>query len=330
MKLYIIGCIAFFSLCSVASVQAGERIRLEEKSYHLRPVAAIPFATLLTAKTFNSLFPERDKFYTYAALLEAVNNLGQLKIRIEKRGPFIYRITRTDKRSGKQTIVREDKDWNEPWAQQKPYTSVMVNYSDFCRHTDLKLNQQEIAAFFAQVAHETRNGEDGSFNDGLMLKREIVTTNAYLVNNVFYPATAGRKYYGRGPLQLSFNGNYGFASECIFGDKNKLLNDPDLVIKDPVIAFETAIWFWMTPQAMKPSAHEVITGGWRSTEAEQAKGWTAGFGLVTNIINGAIECNKGDGVAAMKNRMNYYQHFLAAFKINDKRQCSCGAMQPFP
>lgn len=27
-----------------------------------------------------------------------------------------------------------------------------------------------------------------------------------------------------------------------------LLNNPDLITSDPVVAFKVALWFWMTPQ----------------------------------------------------------------------------------
>lgn len=40
-----------------------------------------------------------------------------------------------------------------------------------------------------------------------------------------------------------------------------LLNQPDLVAQDAVLAFKTALWFWMTPQFPKPSCHDVMTGG---------------------------------------------------------------------
>ncbi|MGY0038658.1 glycoside hydrolase family 19 protein [Pedobacter sp. NJ-S-72] len=86
----------------------------------------------------------------------------------------------------------------------------------------------------------------------------------------------------------------------------------------------------MTPQWIKPSAHDVIIGKWNPSAADQVKGWTAGFGMVTNIINGAIECNRGEAVAAMKNRTDYYQNYLRVFGITDSRKCSCGSMQPFP
>lgn len=40
-----------------------------------------------------------------------------------------------------------------------------------------------------------------------------------------------------------------------------LLARPDLVSTDPVVAWKAALWFWMTPQAPKPSCHAVMTGG---------------------------------------------------------------------
>ncbi|MET4142366.1 chitinase [Pedobacter sp. UYP1] len=319
--------IAAILIC-LSAVSTASAIKLNNSDH--KNATKPSFPSLLSAAVFNQLFPLRSKFYTYPSLLKAVQNLAQVKIQVEKRGPFIYKITRFDQRTGKKSVVRQDKDWNESWAQQKEYTTITIDYSQFCNSTAQTTNQKELAAFFAQAAHETRDGADGKFNDGLMLKRELDTTNAYLAANVVYPAVAGKRYYGRGPLQLSYNGNYGFASDCIFGDKNKLLSDPDLILKDPVVAFETAIYFWMTPQGIKPSAHEVITGKWKPSAADQAKGWVAGFGLVTNIINGAIECNHGEAVAAMKNRTDYYQHYLRAFGATDTRKCSCGSMQPFP
>ncbi|THG17317.1 hypothetical protein TEA_018479 [Camellia sinensis var. sinensis] len=41
-----------------------------------------------------------------------------------------------------------------------------------------------------------------------------------------------------------------------------VLNNPDLAETDPVISFETAVWFWMTTQSPKPSCHDVIIGNW--------------------------------------------------------------------
>ncbi|WP_316803868.1 chitinase [Pedobacter nototheniae] len=278
---------------------------------------------ILSEKEFNLCFPTRNKFYSYSAFEAAFNEMASIKIKIEKRGDWIYKISRKDKKTGKITVVRQDKDWEENWAKQKPYQITDIDYADFCT------SKKELAAIFAHMAHETRNGMNNKFNDGLMLVQEAATDSAYISQNVIYPAVKGKKYYGRGPLQLSYNGNYGFASDCIFGDKNILLNNPDLVSSDAKIAFKTAIYFWMTPQSLKPSAHDVITGKWKPTAAESQKGYTSGFGMTINIINGKLECGKGQNVPAMKDRIGFYQHFLEIFKIKDVNcSCSCAQMQP--
>ncbi|MCZ4244523.1 chitinase [Pedobacter punctiformis] len=280
--------------------------------------------SIISEKEFNLCFPLRNKFYSYAAFTSAVNEMAAVKIKIEKRGDWIYKINRTNKNTGKITVVRQDKDWDENWAKQKPYQSAEIDYADFCT------SKKEFSAIFAHMAHETRNGTNNKYNDGLMLIQELVTDSAYISQNVIYPAVNGKKYYGRGPLQLSYNGNYGFASDCIFGDKNILLNNPDLVSLNAKIAFETAIYFWMTPQSLKPSAHDVITGKWKPTAAENQKGYKPGFGMTINIINGKLECNKGENIPAMKDRIGFYQHFLKLFKTNDiNGMCSCAQMTPF-
>lgn len=309
-----------FTLLSLVS--AGCKKREEPKTSIL---------TLFSEKDFNNFFPHHSTFFTYAAFEKAVKEFSAIEVKIERRGTWMYKITRTDKVSGKSTIVRQDKDWDEDWAKKNVYTAVDVNYNDFCASTNMTLNKKEAAAFFANIAHETRNGEDNKFDDGLMLKDEVNKSLPYIIPNPIYPAVAGKKYYGRGPIQLSYNGNYGFASSCILGDQNILLKNPDQVSNDPVLAFKTAIYFWMTPQGLKPSAHAVMTGEWKPSAAEMKSGYRPGFGMTINIINGAIECNKGDEQANMKDRIGFYRHFLTLLGTADKNgECSCGKMSSFP
>jgi len=289
----------------------------------------VPVSNILSEQQFDALFPQRDKFYSYHAFIKAINELGQIKIKVTRRAASVYQLIRTDKGTGKSKIVRQDEDWNEDWAKAKPDSTYTIDYGDFCSAMDLKTNKKELAAFFAEIAHETRHGEDGKYNDGLMLTHELDTALTYLADNDDYPPVKGKKYYGRGPLQLSYNGNYGYASLCIFGDKNILLNNPNLITTDPVIAFETAIYFWMTPQPHKPSAHDVMTGKWQPTVDDKAKGRAPGFGMTINIINGPIECGKGDNVSNMNDRIGFYQYFLKQLGVTDPNcACSCGNMKP--
>jgi hypothetical protein len=61
--------------------------------------------------------------------------------------------------------------------------------------------------------------------------------------------------------------------------RQDLLNHPELVSTDSTVTFMTALWFWMTAQAPKPSCHEAIR--------------SSGFGMTINVINGGIEVAKG-------------------------------------
>ncbi|WP_158828083.1 chitinase [Mucilaginibacter lacusdianchii] len=290
----------------------------------------ISAAGLITEKQYNDLFPQHAAFYSYQSFVKAVKQLSNIKIKVTRRAVSVYQLVRTDKTTGKSTIVRQDVDWNEEWAKEKPDSTYEVNFGNFCTEKDAVANKKELAAFFAHIAHETRHGEDGKYNDGLMLIHENNTTNAYIGESDEYPPIAGKKYYGRGPMQLSYNGNYGYASDCILGDDQILLKNPDLVETDPVIAFETAIYFWMMPQTHKPSAHDVMIGKWQPKASDKAKGRSPGFGMTINIINGEVECNKGENMYNMKDRMGFYQYLLAKLGVKDDNcVCSCAKMQPY-
>ncbi len=290
---------------------------------------ATPVSSFFTEQEYNKLFPLRDKFYSYSSFNQAIKELGQIEVKVERRSVSIYKLTRTDKKTGKSVIIRQDDEWNEDWAKKSPYNSYIIKYGNFCDEKDLITNKKELAAFFANAAHETRHGQDGKYNDGLMYTHELNTSLPYISENDVYPPVKGKYYYGRGPLQLSYNGNYGYASACIFGDKQILLNNPDLVSTNAVIAFKAAIYFWMTPQ-IKPSAHDVMVGNWKPTADDKLKGRSPGFGMTINIINGAIECNHGDSVNGMNDRIGFYQYFLKKLGVNDNNSaCSCGKMQPY-
>lgn len=291
-----------------------------------KPAAAF---NLITEKQFNALFPQRNKFYTYAAFMQAINDMANLQVKVTRRSTAIYQFIRTDKKTGRTAMVRQDQYWNEAWAKTKPDSVYTINYANFCTEGNTQTNKKELAAFFAHIAHETREGEDGTYIDGLMALHEDNTTNAYINANVVYPPVAGKKYYGRGPIQISYNGNYGTASDFIFGDKKILLSNPELIETDPVVAFKTAIWFWMTPETRKPSAHDVMIGKWQPNATDKAQGRTSGFGMTINIVNGALECNKGNN-HNMNERIGFYQYFLKKLGAADPNcACSCATMQPY-
>ncbi len=296
----------------------------------IKPVGRQPVSSYFTAQNFNDFFPLRNPFYSYNAFMSAIEEMKAIEVKVERRGAYVYKLTRINRKTGQSKVISKDRDWDTAASRKLLYSTYTIMYADFCAEKDLKTNKKELAAFLAQIAHETRGGENGRYNDGLMYLHEIDSSLNYVAKSDTYAPAKGKKYYGRGPIQLSYNSNYGYASACILGDKKILLNDPDLVIKNSIIAFETAIYFWMTPQLPKPSAHAVMTGDWKPTVADRAKGRLPGFGMTINVINGEVECNKGDDNLSMNDRIGYYQYFLKQMGAEDlNAKCSCGLMQPY-
>lgn len=123
-----------------------------------------------------------------------------------------------------------------------------------------------------------------------------------------FPCADGKRYYGRGAKQVSYNFNYGPFSKVIFGDVKVLLNDPDRVAREGWLAVASGFWFYMTPQSPKPSIHEVVTGFWVPNSKDAASNFKRGFGTTINIINGGIECGSSQ-IPQANNRIRYYKYF---------------------
>ncbi|XP_074284942.1 endochitinase-like [Silene latifolia] len=208
------------------------------------------------------------------------------------------------------------------------FITAARSFPSFGSTGDNTVRKREIAAFFGQTSHETTGGwataPDGPYAWGYCFKKEK-TDASYCDPSAQFPCAPGKKYYGRGPIQLSHNVNYGQAGRAIGVD---LLKNPDLVETDPVISFKTAIWFWMTKQPPKPSCHDVITGRWTPSGADKSAGRLPGYGVITNIINGGLECGRGqDGRVA--DRIGFYKRYCDILRVGYGNNLDCYRQRPF-
>lgn len=124
-------------------------------------------------------------------------------------------------------------------------------------------------------------------------------TRNYCAASTQYPCVPGKQYYGRGPLQITWNYNYGPAGRSIGFDG---LNSPETVAKDPVISFKTALWFWMN------NCHSLITSG-------------RGFGATIRAINGG-ECG-GNNPTAVNARIGYYTAYCKQLGVSAGDNLTC-------
>ncbi|WP_328913855.1 MULTISPECIES: glycoside hydrolase family 19 protein [unclassified Streptomyces] len=180
-------------------------------------------------------------------------------------------------------------------------TAALSAYPGFANTGSDTVKKQEAAAFLANVSHET---------GGLVYIVEQNTANYphYCDTSQSYGCPAGQAaYYGRGPIQLSWNFNYKAAGDALGID---LLHNPNLVQTDSAVAWKTGLWYWNTqsgPGTMTP--HNAMVNG-------------AGFGETIRSINGSIECNGGNP-AQVQSRINAYQSFVSLLGVPAGNNLSC-------
>lgn len=172
-------------------------------------------------------------------------------------------------------------------------TAALSAYPGFANTGSDTVKKQEAAAFLANVNHET---------GGLVHIVEQNTANYphYCDAGQPYGCPAGQAaYYGRGPIQLSWNFNYKAAGDAL---GLPLLTNPWLVQNDASVAWRTGLWYWNTqngPGTMTP--HNAMVDGY-------------GFGQTIRSINGSLECD-GRNPAQVQSRVDAYQRFTSVLGV---------------
>jgi predicted chitinase len=197
---------------------------------------------------FNQLFPNRNAFYTYQGLLDAIGK-----------------------------------------------------FPGFASTGSDTVKKQEAAAFLANAAHET-----GRFV--YLVEQNTSNYPHYCDWSQPYGCPAGQAaYYGRGPLQLSWNFNYKAAGDYLGLD---LLGNPYQVEQQASVAWQTGLWYWFTGKgATATTSHDAMVNG-------------AGFGATIRAINGGLECN-GQNTDQMQDRVNLYQQYTSLLGADPGGNLTC-------
>ena len=301
------------------------------------------FRSYLSKTDFETLFPRRvgspgwkkemphyafpnwsqmDEYYSYENLIKAVRELANWGYVLETRdmpgGHTNYnsRGYIVSKTSGQTYPVFEEQGFNAEWNQSKPIIRTIVDYGSFISSTNTNDNRRELAAFLANVAHETGAGWAGApggeeswglfFNEEIAVGQDGYTDSYTSHESTEYRPVPGQSYHGRGSIQLSWNYNYGPFSILAFGNKDELLKNPRRVSQEGKLGWMSGLWFWMTPQLPKASSHDVIQSTWKPEgifASASSKGITWGFGATIDIINGGFEA----GGRQKQRRINHYK-----------------------
>jgi predicted chitinase len=166
-------------------------------------------------------------------------------------------------------------------------TDALRAYPGFAKTGGQTTMKREAAAFLANVSHET---------GGLkyVVEQNKANYGHYCDKTQPYGCPAGANaYYGRGPLQLSWNFNYKAAGDALRID---LLHNPYKVERDAAVSWQTGLWFWNTQKgAGTMTPHDAMVHN-------------KGFGETIRSINGDLECN-GKNPAEVRDRVDLYKKF---------------------
>ncbi len=280
-------------------------------------------------------------YYSYNNLKEAVSTLANTIVKVQwyEGSEWCYRIIRLDKNTKEQKLTYCDPSFDEEWLQIKPLRTAVCDYGSFLAVGDLNTRKRELAGFLANISHETGGGTiSGEVDDdsltGLYFNEEVGFIGSSAIGYVQstgtnYLPVAGKSYHGRGPIQLSYNYNYGLCADVILGDSSILLNNPEQLTNNGVLGFMTGIWFWMTPQPPKPSCHEVITGIWEPKAGAPNAQYNGNFGLTIVVINNESGQSE-NGTGAVARRARYYRLFSKKMGANiEGEHCDTVGMTTF-
>ncbi|WP_028545318.1 chitinase [Paenibacillus taiwanensis] len=283
-------------------------------------------------------------YFSYDNLIQAVAEVANIKYKVVSRVGDLnaQEIYRLDKDARAETLVSRSANFNSEINRKRNVVVHIVDYGSFLKEGTKKDRKRELAALLANLSHETGGGWDtapgGPLRWGLFWNENIAgrtgKNNSSFVDpnsSELYPGYKDKRYYGRGPIMLSWNFNYGLFSSVIYGDKEVLLKNPEIVAADGKVGFMTAILFWMTPQAPKPSAHDVMVGKWKPTKELTAKGLNSpGFGITIMVLNG-LEANLGETEGSpVKRRAGHYRDITTKMGIDvSNEKLDTLGMQPF-
>ena len=184
------------------------------------------------------------------------------------------------------------------------FAEAAAQFPAFCGEGSADDRLRDAAAVFAHTIQET-GGNVADPTSGLFHIEEINKSPYCDAARTDFPCAAGKQYFGRGPLQLTWNYNYGTAGQAL---GLPFLTQPELVSATSANAFKAALWFWMTRQPLESPHTAIVTG--------------KGFGQTIRLINGPLEC---DGAAPTKtaNRVAAFQHFASQLGVYPGSNLDC-------
>jgi hypothetical protein len=209
-------------------------------------------SSAITAKIFESIFPNRQAIYTYDNFL---------------RSAMAFPMLCGEDGESVETCKREFATMFAHWLQETSGLQYLWEGADgACRFGGCPSYVYDKAYFYNEES--VKENPDPDYQ--------------------YWGRGPKQLSYNSNYARYSWSFLNGSTSNLAFLERPGLLLDDAFIDQ----SFVSAFWFYMTPISLKPSMHEIVAGLWTPNAVDEAAGITPGFGATIDVINGALECNK--------------------------------------
>jgi len=249
--------------------------------------------TLFTQSIFDTLAPRAVAPYSYTGFCNAVINWNR-----NNPIPIFSGETDTEKKNELAAflghVLHESHDFQaaREYSQCKTFTTDSVG-KVYCK--PVGYNGGTYTDPYCSLQHTPTTNPDGC-------ACAPVTESTSMPGYV----EADKLFFGRGPLQNSWNYNYKKLSDALRAESVDICAAPDLVATNEEYAWISAFLFWTT------------STGAVDTTCGQAVKCEGSFGSTLNVINGGLECPAISGhESTIWERMNDYCAAASALGVEE-------------
>ena len=272
---------------------------------------------------------DQTDYFSYDNLIQAVAEVSNLKIKIRTRqgAPSAQEIYRLDKDARVETLVVRSADFHSAEYITQAIDTVIIDGGTFLREGFKKDRKRELAAFLANLSHETGGagpplpavrfagdcsgtktspaGQGSTWMPSLIrqAQRCIPDRRTSAIMGGVRSCSAGTSTTdSSAPLSTGIKRAAGPSRDRCRRRQDRL-HDRHPLLDDAA--------------APKPSAHDVMVGRWKPSPLEKFRGLgSPGFGTTVMVLNG-LEANLGETEGSpVQRRAGHYRDITGRMGVD--------------
>eukprot|EP01055_Gregarina_sp_Pseudo9_P005214 Gregarina_sp_Pseudo_9__5213@NODE_577_length_2556_cov_206_835518_g546_i0_p1_GENE_NODE_577_length_2556_cov_206_835518_g546_i0NODE_577_length_2556_cov_206_835518_g546_i0_p1_ORF_typecomplete_len715_score196_47Glyco_hydro_19/PF00182_19/6_3e10CBM_5_12_2/PF14600_6/0_14CBM_5_12_2/PF14600_6/1_1e04CBM_5_12_2/PF14600_6/7_7e03_NODE_577_length_2556_cov_206_835518_g546_i0812225 len=277
---------------------------------------------------FDTLFPVRDRFYTYANFLRAVATFPGVCATQVDTGVDPEQLCR-------RFLATMFAHWLKQTGAYRAdltYRGASHDASHVNSRADEIYPEGSVLSPINQGLYTLRQvGFDE--NDSLHPLYCGDAFNITLSSAPFaleFSCAPNKDYFGRGAGQLQGNVKYGMLSRLLFGNERVILDEP-YVLAESWLNMASSFWTALVFDGATPPLMATMDGSWTPDAEDERLNLAPGFGVSIRVLNGVEECGFGEEHPSALQRIEAWRYFATQLgvEVSETETEGCKDMQAF-